>query len=103
MIKKRIIELSLKYNILSPYTAFIAVQKRINANNDDMVLREIPIQISADDQHLQIHSPQMFMNSARLSSMSNAVNSSFCVTFSDDGDACDLEEFERKKSTYTIH
>lgn len=59
MIKKRIIELSLKYNILSPYTAFIAVQKRINPNNDDMVLLEIPIQISADDQHLQIHSPPM--------------------------------------------
>jgi hypothetical protein len=57
IIKKRIIELSLKYNILSPYTAFMAVQKRINANNDDMVLREVPIQISADDQHLQIHSP----------------------------------------------
>ncbi|CAF0897560.1 unnamed protein product [Adineta steineri] len=52
-IKKRIIELSLKYNILSPYTSFIGIEKRVNGNNDEMILREIPIQISADDQHLQ--------------------------------------------------
>jgi hypothetical protein len=50
--KKRIIDLSLKYNILSPYTAFVGIEKRMNGNNDDMVLREVPIQISADDQHL---------------------------------------------------
>jgi hypothetical protein len=53
LIKRRIIELSLKHNILSPYTAFIGVEKRINGNNVDMVLREVPIQISADDQRLK--------------------------------------------------
>jgi hypothetical protein len=50
--KKRIVDLSLKYQILSPYTSFVGVEKRSNGNNDNMVLREIPIQISADDQHL---------------------------------------------------
>ncbi|CAF4099496.1 unnamed protein product [Rotaria sp. Silwood2] len=50
--KQRIIELSLKYNILSPHTAFIGIEKRTNANNADMMLREVPIEISADDQHL---------------------------------------------------
>ncbi|CAF1234364.1 unnamed protein product [Rotaria sp. Silwood1] len=50
--KQRIIELSLKYNILSPHTAFIGIEKRTNASNTDMVLREVPIEISADDQHL---------------------------------------------------
>ncbi|CAF5120667.1 unnamed protein product, partial [Rotaria sp. Silwood1] len=50
--KQRIIELSLKYNILSPHTAFIGVEKRTNASNAGMVLREVPIEISADDQHL---------------------------------------------------
>ncbi|CAF3046663.1 unnamed protein product [Rotaria sp. Silwood2] len=50
--KQRIIELSLKYNILSPYTAFIGIKKRTNASNADMVLSEVPISISADDQHL---------------------------------------------------
>jgi hypothetical protein len=55
--KQRIIALSLKYNILSPHTAFVGIEKRTNASNADMVLREVPIQISADDQHLQI-SPQ---------------------------------------------
>ncbi|CAF3527834.1 unnamed protein product [Rotaria sp. Silwood1] len=50
--KKRIIELSLKYKILSPHTAFIDIEKRTDGNNAHMVLREVPIQISADDQHL---------------------------------------------------
>ncbi|CAF2688319.1 unnamed protein product [Rotaria sp. Silwood2] len=53
MTKKSIIELSLKYQILSPYTAFIGVEKRVNGSNTDMVSREVPIQISTDDQHLQ--------------------------------------------------
>ncbi|CAF2920181.1 unnamed protein product [Rotaria sp. Silwood2] len=56
-VKKRIIELSLKYHILSPHTAFIGVEKRTNGNNDDMILREVPIQISADDEHL-LSTPQ---------------------------------------------
>ncbi|CAF3453058.1 unnamed protein product [Rotaria sp. Silwood1] len=51
--KRSIIELSLKYQILSPHTAFIGVEKRVNGSNVDMVLREVPIQISKDDQHLQ--------------------------------------------------
>ncbi len=50
--KQRIIELSLKYNILSPHTAFVGIEKRANASNAEMVLREVPIEISADDQHL---------------------------------------------------
>jgi hypothetical protein len=50
--KKRITELSLKYTILSPYTAFVGIEKRANGNNDEMVLREVPIEISIDDQHL---------------------------------------------------
>jgi hypothetical protein len=53
-IKQRMIALSLKYNILSPHTAFVSIEKRSNGNNADMVLREVPIQISADDQHLQM-------------------------------------------------
>ncbi|CAF1045856.1 unnamed protein product [Didymodactylos carnosus] len=52
--KQRIIALSLKYNILSPYTAFVGIEKRMNASNIDLVLREVPIQISGDDQHLQM-------------------------------------------------
>jgi hypothetical protein len=55
--KQRIIALSLKYNILSPHTAFVGIEKRTNASNADMVLREVPIQISADDQHLQMSPP----------------------------------------------
>ncbi|CAF3430160.1 unnamed protein product [Rotaria sp. Silwood2] len=50
--KQRIIELSLKYQILSPHTTFVGIEQRINGNNDGMFLREVPIQISTDDQHL---------------------------------------------------
>ncbi|UJR18728.1 hypothetical protein I4U23_005635 [Adineta vaga] len=58
-IKKRIIELSLQYHILSPHTAFVGVERRINSNNANMILREVPIQISVDDQHLYGHSGTM--------------------------------------------
>ncbi|CAF4881683.1 unnamed protein product, partial [Rotaria sp. Silwood1] len=51
--KQRIIELSLKYNILSPYTAFVGIEKRINESNSGMILREVPIQISMDDRYSQ--------------------------------------------------
>ncbi|CAF1605387.1 unnamed protein product, partial [Adineta ricciae] len=52
--KKHIIGLSLKYHILSPYTSFVGIEKRRDGNNVGMVLREVPIEISADDQHLQV-------------------------------------------------
>ncbi|CAF3618457.1 unnamed protein product [Rotaria sp. Silwood1] len=63
--KKRIIELSLNYSILTPYTAFVGIEKRINGSNINMALREVPIQISADDQHLI--SPQFlhYLNSGQ--------------------------------------
>jgi hypothetical protein len=77
--KKRIIELSLKYNILSPHTAFVGIEKRVNASNADMVLREVPIQISADDQHLASYSQMHFFN--RLSTQS------YCMSLSS-GAAC---------------
>ncbi|UJR29815.1 hypothetical protein I4U23_017359 [Adineta vaga] len=66
--KKRIIDLSLKYHILSPHTSFIGIEKRLNGNNDQMVLREVPIQISADDQHLRM---QNFASSSSASGMLN--------------------------------
>jgi Ca-activated chloride channel family protein len=51
--KKRITDISLKYNILCPHTAFIGIETRTDSSaknaNSNMVLREIPIEISADD------------------------------------------------------
>ncbi|UJR19653.1 hypothetical protein I4U23_022788 [Adineta vaga] len=58
--KKRIIELSIHYNILSPHTAFVGVKKRVNSNNTDMILCEVPIQISVDDQHSKVHSTRSY-------------------------------------------
>ncbi|CAF3453960.1 unnamed protein product [Rotaria sp. Silwood1] len=52
-IKQRIINLSLQYNILSRYTAFVGIEKYLNNSNINMVLREVPIQISADNQYIQ--------------------------------------------------
>ena len=42
-VKQRIIDLSLKYKILSPYTAFVGIEKRPNSSNAEMMLREVPI------------------------------------------------------------
>ena len=52
-IRERIIQISLEHNILSPFTAFVGVEKRVNTSNADMVLREIPIELSADNQYLK--------------------------------------------------
>ncbi|CAF1269665.1 unnamed protein product [Rotaria sp. Silwood1] len=57
--KEQVIALSLKYNILSPYTAFVGIEKRINQDNSDMILREVPIEISADNQYLQSTYPSI--------------------------------------------
>ncbi|CAF2145922.1 unnamed protein product [Rotaria magnacalcarata] len=64
--KKHIIELSLKHNILSPHTAFVGIEKRVNSTNVDMVLREIPIQISADNQQLMPPQPQIICSGAQI-------------------------------------
>ena len=50
--KQQIIDLSLKYTILSPYTSFVAIEKRLKGDNSNMILREVPIEISTDDKHL---------------------------------------------------
>ena len=84
--KKRIIELSLKYNILSPHTAFVGIEKRMNASNANMTLREVPIQISADDQHLSVHSQMHHL--AASSAMLN------CVLFDDMNCSGDEELYE---------
>lgn len=61
--KQSLIDISLTYGILCPHTAFIGVEKRLNANsesNADMELREVPLTIRntserqlADIAHLQ--------------------------------------------------
>lgn len=66
--RKRLIDISLKYNILCPHTAFIGIEKRTDPSskntNSNMVLREIPIQISADDKSMNnSSSPPHFFNS----------------------------------------
>ena len=71
-IKKNIIDISLKHNILSPYTAFVGIEKRDNGNNTDMILREVPIQISADNQYLkylETRISKLHQNQARNSQM----------------------------------
>lgn len=44
--QEKIMELSLKYSILCPYTAFVGIEKRQNTTNNNITLREVPIQIS---------------------------------------------------------
>ena len=73
-VKQRIIDLSLKHKILSPYTAFVGIEKRPNSSNAEMILREVPIEISADDKNL-------YRSSIRYSHMSALTSSAFlCST-----------------------
>ena len=47
--------LSIKYGVLCPHTAFIGIEKRLNANNEsnaDMELREVPIMTHASVQYV---------------------------------------------------
>lgn len=47
--KESLINISIKYGILCPHTAFIGVEKRLNANSEsnvNMELREVPIMIN---------------------------------------------------------
>jgi stringent starvation protein B len=89
--KKRIIQLSLEYNILSPHTAFVGIEKRANASNTDMILREVPIQISADDQHLDLVSG-MYSSYAPMLWMSMPSNMHYSIVV--DEDLCLNEEEE---------
>ncbi|CAF5080944.1 unnamed protein product, partial [Rotaria magnacalcarata] len=75
--KKHIIELSLKHNILSPHTAFVGIEKRVNSTNVDMVLREIPIQISADNQQLMPPQPQIICSGKSENNISTFVFTAF--------------------------
>ncbi|CAF3638394.1 unnamed protein product [Rotaria sp. Silwood1] len=47
--REHVVDLSLKYGILCPYTAFIGIERRLDANSDsnsEMQLQEIPIVLS---------------------------------------------------------
>jgi hypothetical protein len=73
--KKRLIDISLKYNILCPHTAFIGIETRTDSStqnaNANMVLREIPIEISADDKAMA----GLFVGSS-----SNSFSSLLCLS-----------------------
>ena len=49
--KQLIAQLLLQHQILSPHTVFVRGKRHKNGNNAGMVLRKVPFQISADDQH----------------------------------------------------
>jgi hypothetical protein len=61
-IKQRIIDLSLGYNILSAYTAFVGIEKRLSDRNIDMVLREVPIYVEGGRQNLSPSRPRATNN-----------------------------------------
>ena len=51
--EKRIIKLSLKHQILSPFTAFVGIEEnKLIQNNQVSHTRYVPIQISRGDEHL---------------------------------------------------
>ena len=79
-VKQRIIDLSLKYKILSPYTAFVGIEKRPNSSNAEMILREVPIEISADDKNLYRSAPMRLPTSGWNLNSSNLDRSAAVFT-----------------------
>jgi len=82
--KKRVIDISLKYNILCPYTAFIGIETRTDLSakntNSNMVLREIPIEISADDKIMtRLSSGFNVFGSLSNSNSANSTNDCFSL------------------------
>lgn len=72
-IKRRIIDLSLRYNILSSYTSFVGIEKHYHNGNRPMVFREIEVEISNDS--LLIHIQRSRENSlTQLSTNIHATN-----------------------------
>ncbi|CAF0897377.1 unnamed protein product [Adineta steineri] len=78
--KELLVDLSIKYGILCPYTAFIGVERRLDANNEsniDMELREIAIMPGPKYQRL-LSSSQSYrsssMSSARFNSLQSQVD-----------------------------
>ncbi|CAF1521468.1 unnamed protein product, partial [Didymodactylos carnosus] len=78
--KKRMIDISLQHNLLCPHTGFIGVETHTDPSaknqNANMVLREIPIEITADDKHFDVPfvggaAPQRMLNSSVQSPVSN--------------------------------
>jgi len=63
--QKQLLDISLKYHILCPHTAFIGIEKRLNSSNRNMILREVPIQISADDKPICLPSNSVSSSSVR--------------------------------------
>ncbi|CAF1488790.1 unnamed protein product, partial [Didymodactylos carnosus] len=47
--KAKLIAISLKYNILCPYTAFVGIEKRLANDNSCIQLREVPIEIADNE------------------------------------------------------
>jgi len=84
--KKRIIDISLKYNILCPHTAFIGIETRTDSSaknvNSNMVLREIPIEISADDKvTARLSSRSRGLGSFLNANMPcNSISSNYCAS-----------------------
>jgi hypothetical protein len=65
-IKQRIIDLSLRYNILSPYTVFIGIEKHLNES-----VQEVPIQILTD-RLIPIHVERLLSKTSALTNDNNA-------------------------------
>jgi hypothetical protein len=110
--KERLVDLSIKYGILCPYTAFIGVEKRLDADvdsNANMELREVPIMLGPSSPYQRFaslasrYSAASNASSARLQSMQNDVNA-VCVVLQDNlarvlQRDCQLSSLEARDAT----
>ncbi|CAF2911440.1 unnamed protein product [Rotaria sp. Silwood2] len=73
-IKQRIIDLSLQYNILSRYTVFIGIEKYLSNSSQDIAIREVPIQMSIDNQSIDSRSEKVLNDIKDVDSYSSAID-----------------------------
>ncbi|CAF4432079.1 unnamed protein product [Rotaria sp. Silwood2] len=76
--KELLVNISIKYGILCPYTAFIGVERRLDVNSEsnvDMELREVPIMISKTGREsVTRFRPLSNTSSLRYQSLSSDIN-----------------------------
>jgi hypothetical protein len=75
--RESLVNLSIKYGILCPHTAFIGVEKRLNTNsesNANMELREVPIMIHTSAQGFRHLSSSIFYQTNQVISTMRGIN-----------------------------
>ncbi|CAF1256917.1 unnamed protein product, partial [Didymodactylos carnosus] len=101
--KAKLIAISLKYNILCSYTAFVGVEKRWTGDNSRMQLREVPIEIADDGKNQRKTRMNTVLSGAvRHRKFMPSATSSYCLP-GDTLSYCRKEEMKKKQKALIMN